>query len=391
MQAAAHDERTIRIAQLPAVSPSSAEMLRSCMLRAGFAASTEASKFTLGNPKAWLGTAYHEVLALATRTPANELSQRLPLAWDAAVSKQQRFAMGHPLNARFGTPEKWPGYHLTFALAAERAKELCEEQRPKTDTGLVTDGETSSEKISEKRFQACGGLLIGKPDLLRNGMVIDFKTGSVVEDQGSEQIKLAYIRQLRIYAFLVHEVLGWWPSRGLLLPMDGAPVEVDLQPETCTAEAGEALTLLWKYNDLVSKALNPEEIASPSPVACRWCQYQLICAPFWREAGPTWEAELHSVAVSGELISDPERLQSGAYSFTLEADAGSIQPGKVTIPQVEPNTCAAVTGATAPARLRATGLSRRRDGSIAATSRAVMLSVSDIPRVTFAERSAANG
>src|SRR3990172_4139080 len=52
----------LELAQIRATSPTLAETMRACLLRAGLSKATASSKFVLGNPKAWLGTAYHEVL-----------------------------------------------------------------------------------------------------------------------------------------------------------------------------------------------------------------------------------------------------------------------------------------------------------------------------------------
>ena len=52
----------ILLSGLRTVSPSSAELLRLCFLRAFLAASRDVKPFVLGSPKAWLGTAYHEVI-----------------------------------------------------------------------------------------------------------------------------------------------------------------------------------------------------------------------------------------------------------------------------------------------------------------------------------------
>jgi hypothetical protein len=52
----------LKLRQISAASPTLAESMRACLLRAGLSKATRSSTFVLGNPKAWLGTAYHEVL-----------------------------------------------------------------------------------------------------------------------------------------------------------------------------------------------------------------------------------------------------------------------------------------------------------------------------------------
>ena len=52
----------ILLARPRSVSPSLAELLRLCSLRAILAGSRGPEPFVLGSPKAWLGTAYHRVM-----------------------------------------------------------------------------------------------------------------------------------------------------------------------------------------------------------------------------------------------------------------------------------------------------------------------------------------
>lgn len=52
----------VELAKIRATSPTLAEVMRSCLLRAGLSRAVGASALALGNPRAWLGTAYHEVL-----------------------------------------------------------------------------------------------------------------------------------------------------------------------------------------------------------------------------------------------------------------------------------------------------------------------------------------
>ena len=77
--------------------------------------------------------------------------------------------------------------------------------------------------LREKKFSGANGKLIGRPDVVRPDEVVDLKTGDVFEDDEPERVKARYVRQLRLYAFLVKETLGWWLRRGILLPMAGSP------------------------------------------------------------------------------------------------------------------------------------------------------------------------
>jgi hypothetical protein len=52
----------LQLPEIRATGPTLAETMRTCLLRAGLSRARGSSNFVLGNPRAWLGTAYHEVL-----------------------------------------------------------------------------------------------------------------------------------------------------------------------------------------------------------------------------------------------------------------------------------------------------------------------------------------
>ena len=58
----------------------------------------------------------------------------------------------------------------------------------------------------EQAFTAFGGRLIGRPDVIRAREVIDYKSGAILEHDAATEtdvVKAAYVRQLRIYGYLV--------------------------------------------------------------------------------------------------------------------------------------------------------------------------------------------
>jgi hypothetical protein len=75
----------LKLPQIRATSPTLAETMRACFLRAGLSRATASSKFVLGNPKAWLGTAYHEVLEVQPLQRDDRASELPALAaWTTA-------------------------------------------------------------------------------------------------------------------------------------------------------------------------------------------------------------------------------------------------------------------------------------------------------------------
>ena len=105
---------TLELPEIRATSPTLAETMRACLLRAGLSKASGSSNFVLGNPKAWLGTAYHEVLEKIVEIDLNQesLDGAVERLWDAAIAAQQQRADVHVLDRRFGLPATWPGYHV---------------------------------------------------------------------------------------------------------------------------------------------------------------------------------------------------------------------------------------------------------------------------------------
>jgi hypothetical protein len=243
----------VELTSLASTSPSLAEVMRSCMLRAGLSRAKRISAHVLGNPKAWLGTAYHAVLEAASKATNADCGPDIDQLWTDAISHLHEIISAHPLNRRFGAPETWPGYHVTRASVLVRANDV-------TTKKTLAPQSAAATSIHEQEFVAVGGKLRGRPDVIRGREIVDYKSGAITEYNESEQtivVKAAYVRQLRIYGYLVKETLGWWPERGTLFPAVGAGVEVLLTPEDCEQEAAEAVAVLDRFNESVVFASEP--------------------------------------------------------------------------------------------------------------------------------------
>ncbi|MBV6425076.1 MAG: hypothetical protein NAOJABEB_02890 [Steroidobacteraceae bacterium] len=166
---------TLELPEIRATSPTLAETMRTCLLRAGLSKTSGSSKFVLGNPKAWLGTAYHKVLEKIVEIDLNQesLDGAVERLWDLAIAAHQQRADVHVLDRRFGSPTTWLGYHVARASVLLRAAELSDAPalavapaKAEPRTGLATT-------IREQEFSAFGGRLLGRPDVIRASEVVD--------------------------------------------------------------------------------------------------------------------------------------------------------------------------------------------------------------------------
>lgn len=377
----------LELPKIRATSPTLAETMRACLLRVGLSEASGSSNFVLGNPKAWLGTAYHEVLEKIVEIDLSQESMDGAVArlWDFAIAAQQQRADAHVLDRRFGSPTAWPGYHVARASVLLRAGELSASPASAVAPAMEAPRTGLASTIREQEFTAFDGRLLGRPDVIRASEVVDYKSGAIVEHDAATQttvVKAAYVRQLRIYAYLVKQKLGWWPKRGVLLPLGGAGVEVELEPSECEREASDAVALLDVYNRKVRSGAAPQEFASPSPESCRWCAYKLVCPVFWQAASPDWSGQLDGAAVEGPLVGAPSVIHAGAArAIAVDVQAGTEARRQAQIAPLNPSAHPVVATLVQGERVRLVALRQRNDGVLVPGQRTVVCRVSDLPSV----------
>src|SRR5438093_4390549 len=181
--------------------------MRNCPLQAALSRIPEIRSVVLGKPKAWLGTAYHEVLENlpSERIVGQSDDEMIRHFWDSAIADLRNRAAEHPLDRRFASPERWPRYHLVRASLQIRARQLLAEMRT-----VEPPAPAPALALREQQFVGMEGKLIGKPDVVLPQEIRDYKSGSLYEEDadGIEVVKTSYLRQLRLYGHLVRENRG---------------------------------------------------------------------------------------------------------------------------------------------------------------------------------------
>ncbi len=369
--------QVLELPEIRAISPTLAEIMRLCFLRAGLSKARGSSNYVLGNPKAWLGAAYHEVLEKIGQIDLGQesLEDAVERLWSHAVAALQQRAAAHLLDHRFGSPTTWPGYHVARASVLLRAQELT--------TG----------PIREQEFSAFGGRLLGRPDVIRFGEVIDYKSGALVEHDAAAQtdvVKSAYVRQLRIYGYLVKQNLGWWPERGVLLPLGGTGVAIVLDPAECEREAAEAVSLLDEYNAKVIERRPADGFATATSLACKWCPFKLICPAFWPAASPSWSRNLDGAAIEGELAEPLQEIHGGiSVAISVDVRRGTEPAGRVRIAPLNLSVYSVAGSLAAGDRVRLVALRNRPDGQLAPGPRTLVARVAGLPRIEARNREGA--
>ena len=137
----------ITIGPVERTSPTLAESMRQCFLRAGLTKSEDVNQYVLDHPAAWLGNAYHKVMELILQAdlPSEALEDAVSRIWDESISARVTENKDHPLNCRFEDPIRWPKFALMKANAEVRAEELVE---MRSSTG----GSSEKSKTGGKGF-----------------------------------------------------------------------------------------------------------------------------------------------------------------------------------------------------------------------------------------------
>jgi hypothetical protein len=184
--------------------------------------------------------------------------------------------------------------------------------------GLPADAQV----LTEQDLTGRSGLLAGRVDLLVRSaschIVVDYKSGSVV-DAVTQAMIPAYENQLRIYAALEREASGEWPEKAVLMPLNGPPIDVAINPIQCDAVADEAVALLHAYN----AAVPGPQPATPAPDSCRRCTASCYCPEFWAAYGPNWATDL--IALRGTILG-LSVTPLGGTTVRVHVEAGARGP-----------------------------------------------------------------
>jgi hypothetical protein len=266
------------IGPLANTSPTLADEMKLCRLRAGLASCRESASWVLHDPRLWLGTALHSLLEKARHEHISDLEA----AWDGEIAGFVQRIGSHQFDQRFSDPSRWPSYFLIRQRALSSAAELIATRRP--SGGSVEPSPMRSG--TERRLVARGGRLVGRPDRFDRSSVTDIKSN--LPDQttsvGAEIFKRNR-RQIQIYAAIIAESLGFWPKKGNIIGASGETAEFGLVPAECNAEADAAVADLATWNRALASTTRASDIASPSDSSCGTCRFQLVCPAFW-----TWLA-----------------------------------------------------------------------------------------------------
>lgn len=360
--------------------------MRLCRLRAALAATPEADRWVLHDPRAWLGKAFHRLMESMHRGAAPADTEPI---WNAAIKEAVAAAANHPLDRRFAAPERWPSYFLVRQRALALAANVGAPRRPE---GAEVRTDTASQgpaRGPERRFEARGGRLVGRPDYYDGHVLTDYK--SSLPDPawpGAAEIVESFRRQLRLYAVIVADALGQRPSSGRVVAASGQTLEVEIDPAGCNAEADAALAGLDALNRALNAGAAPEGLAAPAASACSGCPFQIICPAFWQQLGRGRLKGLTDAALEGIL----ERLEPGPdgdlYTAYVTARAASTDLNREQAVVLRKSVHGELVPSDAGSSCRLAGGRVRPDGRFGTDFATVVFAVPGLPRLENSSRPA---
>jgi hypothetical protein len=347
--------------------------MRLCSLRAALSVNHEADNWVLHSPRAWLGTAFHRLMA---GVPAD--SSEVASLWDSAIAEILTAASGHRLDARFANPERWPGYYLVrqraIASAVEKGGRRSGPQQRRSPGGSIPVGG------SERLLTARSGRLAGRPDQFDSNTVTEYKSSLPDPDRAeAESIVDGYWRQLRLYSVLIGES-GSWPAIARIVAASGQVLEEPVNRTACEAEADAAITGLDAMNQALSAGCDSAALASPNQVACGQCPFLAICPAFWSWCETNLWPELPEPAACGMLLSVDPGMDGDLYAVNVSLK-GRYGAGGTQSLALRKSVHGDLTGCSSGSPLRVVFANLRPDGRLRADISTCIFSEADIPEL----------
>ncbi|MGT2502687.1 PD-(D/E)XK nuclease family protein [Bradyrhizobium guangxiense] len=295
-------------------------------------------------------------------------------------------------SARFSAPVRpavWRPCSLAFVLPHSPAgSQRC--RRPPLKGRPIGPAVSERRRRTDpfrnrKKLVARAGRLVGRPDRFDRTSVTDYKSNlpDPATPFGSEILE-RYRRQIRIYAAIIAEALGFWPERGIVAGPSGTSITFDLDPSECDAEADRAVQELGDWNGALSSARDALQFANPSASSCQNCRFQLVCPAFWNWLGTTPGLGRTSgapVAAAGRLkavqLGNDGDLQTVTLSNVVSTLPGACEVSMVTRRSIHGDAFASPPGTD----YRIVGAGLRRDGRLSAEVATVLQPTQQIPEV----------
>ena len=303
-----------KLKPLSRISPSKFTALGGCPLREIWPANNELRLLPL-SPAAYLGTAVHKLIELATRGQIKD-EEGMFAYWDESNRNIEKEMQSNHLEKHLVPLElSANNYEVKRNMVFNIVRALS-----KGNTKLGTQGSDNKKLESEIWVETEDGKVGGKIDLVKHtdaGIeILDYKTGSIIDAYSEcDDIKQEYKQQLKLYAALYFSSFGVWPVRIVLVGLDQHEYEIPFNKDECLNILNDAKRQLDELNGLIASGASYEVFAKPSPQNCKYCLYRPACQQYWKERqdNDQWPADVQG------MIKEKKMLGNGLWRVVLES------------------------------------------------------------------------
>ena len=365
---------TITITALDRMTPTIWSHMRLCRLRGVLAATPAAQRWVLHDPRMWLGKAFHQVMHAAAQSGASACDAEM--AWESAVADAVHAAAQHPLDFRFRSPERWPGYFLIRQRALASAIQV--QTRARVGNGAKREF-TYGSRGTERTVETRDGRLSGRPDYYNGHTIVEYKSSLPDTSRpGATAVLDGYYRQLHLYAAILADLENRWPVAARIVAASGQVSEFRLDPEKCKDEAELALRALGDVNRELSCTTPLAQLASPNSESCARCPFQAVCPAFWR-----WLKErtcdVLPAAAAVEVVGIDMGHDSDLYTAHVAVASSSLPIDKDQAIVFRRSAHGDLTESPKGARWRVVSAGIRADARLRAHLSTVLLSEKSVP------------
>lgn len=328
------------------VSPSLANQLLACELRAAFERDDDTASWRRPSTFTALGNVAHEVTEAAYKRSAwpdepDELRAGLEALWDAKVRDSAAELVERWPSTEPPPPEEWPGYQLTRARTIRKAQRLIETYGRIEAKDMLLDAASTTPSGLERTLSDEESRLWGRSDRIETHgdttRVVDLKTG-LHQDEPSDDQR----RQLLLYAVLVQRDTGTWPAEIAIEDASGNLRKQALDPVEAEAALAEVSAAVRRFNEHTANS-DLLAHASPDRDRCRWCPFRVVCGAYWSTLSSEWG----HYSIKGEIVTSGTS-DDGAYAqlrltSPIERSGDEVHISGLPEPPTSESTMLAVT------------------------------------------------
>ena len=272
---------SLKIVPIKSVSPSRFLGLQKCALREIWGYSN--SPLLPSLPYNYFGKLVHLMFEYSSNGIVNG-QPALEVFWRIELDKIESEMRNDEMATHFLPLSKWiNNFHVKRQICFKHALKLSKNISIfKNYDGLSA---TNTYTGPELHLKTLDGKIAGKVDYIRNNEfgieIIDYKTGAIFEEDSV--IKDDYQIQLKMYAGIYYEVYEVFPSKLLVVGLNGEEYPVEFSKEECSELLLRAKKIFNEINLSILNYDSTDVLAQPSLDNCKYCQYRPACRKYWND------------------------------------------------------------------------------------------------------------